>query len=485
MVLQRLISVFALRSYCAAHRPIQTISPDVLMQVKDATTTCAICMEDVDLRKCLSTLWAPCCKKNAWFHRDCVQKLALNFGYFFKCPLCNDKKVFRDAMSHFGIYIPEQDASWELEPDAFRDLQHRHNNCDANHCVCPQGRSHEMVGTRWELVLCKYCGAQGIHVGCGKLKWSNPEWECDICTLMLQKAQEGSDTNSDEEPQPSPATVNKIPAKRKRRYFKGSGGSRRTKSRKLSVRSSSPHPRPSSSQSLVMPKGGPSAMTDGTVSLPTTIAVIEVSDDDDDDDNEEEEEEEEEIIEILDGDDDGDDPPGKTSTASDYRTILCSDGKAIPVVQVATIAATDDRQNFCVVGDLDVQLPCHLYDVRHDSKPAASNSRISNISGAMVPGSSIDSSSFSKSLNSSVCGSSFSKYVPTSIDASSSSRSFLSLLDGSSSSHSQPSVSGTARGSLLQSYLMNENPQVESAYPDQVPRVAQQMDNKVSCFIFL
>ena len=495
--------MFALRSYCAAHRPIQTISPEVLMQVKDTTATCTVCFEDIDPRNCFSTLLAPCCKKNAWFHRDCAQELALSFGYFFKCPLCNDKKVFRDAMSHFGIYIPEQDASWELEPDAFQELQHRHNSCDASHCVCPQGRSHEMAGTRWELVLCKYCGAQGIHVGCGKLKYSNPEWECDNCTLMLQKAQEGSDTNSDEELQPSPATVNQIPAKRKRRYFKGSGGSQRTKCRKLRVHASSPHPHPSSSQSLVMPKGGPSAMTDGPVPPPPTIAVIEVSDDDED--------EEEGVIEILDDDDDSDDPPGKTSTRSDYRTILCSDGKAIPVVQVATILATDDRRKFCVVGDLDVQLPCHLYDVQQDSKPAASNSRISHISGAMVPGSSIDSSSSSKSLHSSVCSSSSSKSLPTSIDGSSSSKSLLSsvcssssskslpssvdgssssksllsLLDGSSSSHSQPSVSGTARGSLLKSCLMSENPEVGSAYPDQVPRVAQQMDNKVSCFLFL
>ena len=520
--------MFTLRSYCAAHRPMQMISPDVLMEVKDTTATCPVCYDDIDPRNCLSTLWAPCCKKNAWFHRDCVQKLALSAGYFFKCPLCNNKKVFRDAMSHFGIYIPEQDASWELEPDAFRELLHRHNSCNAVPCVCPQGPSHAMVGTRWELVLCKYCGAQGIHVGCGGLKWSNPEWECDRCTLMLQRAQEGSDTNSDGEPQPSPATVNQIPARRKRRYFKGSGGPRRTKFRKRSVPSSSSHPDSSSSQSPVMPKGEPSAMTDGPVSPPTPISLIEVSDDEDDG---------EEVIEILDDEDDDDDagdPPAKTSTASDYRMIVSSDGKEIPVIQVATIAATDDRQNFCVVGDLDVKLPSHLYDVRQDAKPAASNSRISHISGAMVPGSSVDSSSSSKSLHPSVYGSISSKSLPSSIEGSSSSKSLHSSVygkssstslhpsvygnssstslhpsvdgssssmslhpsvDGSSSStsvhsfaassHIQPSVLGTAGGSLLKSYLTSENRQVGSAYQDQVPRVAQQMGNKVSCFIFL
>ena len=463
--------MFALRSYCAAHRPLQTISPDVLMQVKDTIPTCAICRDEVDPEDSLSTLWAPCCKKNAWFHRDCVQQLALNFGYFFKCPLCNNKRVFRDTMSHFGIYVPEQDASWELEPHAFQDLLHRHNRCDAKLCVCPQGRSYQKAGTRWDLVLCRYCGAQGIHVGCGKLKWSNPEWECDSCTLMLQKAQEGNDTNSDEEPQPSPATVNQLPARRKRRYFKGSGGSLRTKCRKRSVCSSSSHPHPSS-LSAVVSKDGPSAMTGGPVSPPTPTAVIEVSDDDDDDDgggddvDNDNDNDEEEVIEILDDDDDNGDLPGKTSVASD-RMILSCDGKVIPVIQVATVAAADDRQNFSVVGDLDVKLPSHLYTVQQHAHPAAaSNSRISRISGII----------------SSVCGSSSSMSTHSSVPGTSSS---MSVYSSAASSHSQPSVSGTTTGSLLKSYLTSENLQVGSAFPDQVPRVAQQMGNKVSCFIFL
>ena len=143
-----------------------------------------------------------------------MQKQALSAACYFKCPLCNNKKKFRKAMVYFGIYIHHRDASWELEPDAFQELQHQHNSCDAHLCVCPQGRSHVRVGTRWELVLCRYCGAQGIHVGCDKLKGSNPEWECDNCTLMLQRVQEeGSDTNIVEEPQPSTSTANQIPAR--------------------------------------------------------------------------------------------------------------------------------------------------------------------------------------------------------------------------------------------------------------------------------
>lgn len=46
-----------------------------------------------------------------------------------------------------GIYVPEQDASWELEPNAFQELIERHNQCDHPNCICPKGRSHDGDGT--------------------------------------------------------------------------------------------------------------------------------------------------------------------------------------------------------------------------------------------------------------------------------------------------------------------------------------------------
>ena len=78
-------------------------------------------------------------------------------------------------------------------------------------------------------------------------------------------------------------------------------------------------------------------------------------------------------------------------------------------MQLEIIGANCHRQNICEVGDLSVKLPCCLYNVQQDAKPAASYSRISHISGAIIPA---------------------------------------------------------------------------SAYPDQVPRVAQHMGNKGSCNIF-
>ena len=442
------------------------------MEAKDTTAACPICCDNVYPWSCPTTIWAPCCRTNTWFHRDCVQRLALNAGYFFKCPLCNNKTIFQKAMLDYGVYIPEQDASWELEPNAFQELLHRHNRCDAKHCLCPKGRSHALLGTRWELVLCRYCGSQGIHVGCGNLKWSTPEWECDECSVMLQQAQERGDTDSDEEPDPSPASVNQFPVKRKRRYFKGSGESRRTKCHKRRSLSSSSDPRPSSSQSLEISKDGPTAMTGGPVSPPTPIAVIEISDDDDDDDdddggggggggdNDHEEKEEDDDDDDDDDDveiiDDGDvsEPPSKTSTPGNDRIILSCDGRAIPVIQVSSTAASDNGQNFCVVGDLDVKLPCQLYDVQQVAQPAASNIGISHISGAMVPGSSVDGSSFSKSLYSSVDGNSSSKSLYSSVDGSSSSKSLHSSVDGNSSSKSlHSSVDGNSSSRSLHSLV--------------------------------
>jgi len=108
------------------------------------------------------------------------------------------------------------------------------------------------------------------------------------------------------------------------------------------------------------------------------------------------------------------------------------------------------------------------WQVQKVKKSVASNSSIFNISGAMYPGSSADTRSSSTSLNHSVDGSSFS----------------MSVHSSASCSHIEPSVSGTASGSLLKSHLTSKNPQVGSAYRDQVPRVAQQTGNKVICFIF-
>ena len=141
----------AFNSYCPKHQPYQIIVMDTynLKTAKEsnATATCTICHEEVPAYPTFDVLWAPCCKKQSWFHRICMQKLALSAGYFFKCPICSNNTQFCCEMKRFGIYIPEQDASWELEPNAFQELVQRHNICDHPNCICPKGRSHDGDGT--------------------------------------------------------------------------------------------------------------------------------------------------------------------------------------------------------------------------------------------------------------------------------------------------------------------------------------------------
>ncbi|XP_044582242.1 uncharacterized protein LOC123263497 isoform X2 [Cotesia glomerata] len=181
------------KSFCQSHRPKQHIDSTVLKSTPERTT-CWICFDSASRQDVFKTLWAPCCKKNAWFHRDCVQQLALSAGYFFKCPLCNNKKEFQSAMQECGIFVPSQDASWELVPNAFQELLYRHNRCDAQECLCPQGRDYNSsTNSSWEMVLCRTCGSQGTHVRCTNLRWAK-SWDCNDCVSILSK--KFSETNT-------------------------------------------------------------------------------------------------------------------------------------------------------------------------------------------------------------------------------------------------------------------------------------------------
>ena len=46
----------------------------------------------------------------------CVEKDGSEYKYIyilFRCPTCNNKDEFCVEMKRMGVYIPEQDASWE------------------------------------------------------------------------------------------------------------------------------------------------------------------------------------------------------------------------------------------------------------------------------------------------------------------------------------------------------------------------------------
>lgn len=140
-------------SYCQDHRPKQNVHFENPSKARE----CGMCLEPIAAIKFCSEIqrrkhiWSPCCSK--WFHLSCVQKMALSAGYFFKCPMCNNKDDFEAEMKAFGVYVPEQDASWEREGNIFDGIYERHGTCDADQCLCPDGRQFDQDYTIWEIVI--------------------------------------------------------------------------------------------------------------------------------------------------------------------------------------------------------------------------------------------------------------------------------------------------------------------------------------------
>ncbi|CAM9362718.1 unnamed protein product [Bubo scandiacus] len=165
---------FQYRSFCGEHSPEQAVEA-----APEKGTTCLLCLDVVGDRKSYGTIVCPACK-HAWFHRGCIQGLAVRDGIpCFRCPLCRDRDAFSSEMLSMGIRIPFRLPS--QDPHAYDDLSERHSRCDACECLCPGGREQAEAQGPWELLLCCSCAAEGTHRRCSRLRTSTASWECDSC----------------------------------------------------------------------------------------------------------------------------------------------------------------------------------------------------------------------------------------------------------------------------------------------------------------
>ncbi|KAM4663992.1 G2/M phase-specific E3 ubiquitin-protein ligase [Discoglossus pictus] len=186
------------RTYCWEHRPFQKVPSSQ----KGGSSPCTICLETVKHRTSYEVLNSPCCK-SAWFHRDCLQYQALSAGlFFFRCTVCNNKEKFHREMLRMGIHIPERDASWELEENAFQELLVRHQRCDVAKCLCRRGRELNESDGEWEIILCQCCGSSGTHRACSSMRSCQQSWECAECRSIIcspgkNKRSSGSLTSSE------------------------------------------------------------------------------------------------------------------------------------------------------------------------------------------------------------------------------------------------------------------------------------------------
>jgi len=179
------------KSYCSSHRPTQKMPNHKQNASKKSNDKCSICQDKVVARPGPASILAKCC--SSWFHRKCIQKMALSFGApHFKCPLCANQDQFSKEMQEFGIYLPQKDASWELEGRFDTDVN-RIKTCGAKVCFCDkeQGRKYNFPDGIWELLNCHACGSTAIHVKCGGLEeFVDPQWDCYLCRRIVRSEEE-------------------------------------------------------------------------------------------------------------------------------------------------------------------------------------------------------------------------------------------------------------------------------------------------------
>jgi len=199
-----------------------------------AMIRCRLCLDVMPARG-RDIVWSTCCP-NAYFHFKCVQEHALKAGnYHFRCPLCNDEKVFVPDCLANGIYVPIRDAVWEVE-DEHDELLARPENCSAPACYCPRGSKYDSdfdadkrTGEKWALEICNTCGSIASHIHCakktkfGQLTYDltsdeemETNWTCADCYVSEQRSKyiSGSDRGS---PQQEPAVSNVASESKRRR----------------------------------------------------------------------------------------------------------------------------------------------------------------------------------------------------------------------------------------------------------------------------
>ncbi|XP_018590207.1 G2/M phase-specific E3 ubiquitin-protein ligase [Scleropages formosus] len=165
-------------SFCREHCPTQTNSQP---SCPSTPLSCSICLEFVEPVLSYTVLKCPCCH-SSWFHRDCVQHQAYSAAlFFFRCTICNNKDKFQQEMLRMGIHIPERDASWELEENAYGELLQVYQRCDALKCISHKGRKYSTQEGKWEILRCNFCGSNGTHRKCASLKLFETKWVCDVC----------------------------------------------------------------------------------------------------------------------------------------------------------------------------------------------------------------------------------------------------------------------------------------------------------------
>ncbi|KAM9433646.1 G2/M phase-specific E3 ubiquitin-protein ligase isoform 1-T1 [Salvelinus alpinus] len=169
-------------SYCKDHSPTQSLP---VSSCVSEPLSCSVCLDPIEAVLSYSVLKCPACH-GSWFHRDCVQNQAHSAAmFFFRCTLCNNKDMFQQEMLRMGIHIPERDAAWELEENAYGELLQVYQHCDANKCLSRSGRTTSSRTGLFQILRCMLCGSRGTHRKCASLNAFETDWACEDCAAAV------------------------------------------------------------------------------------------------------------------------------------------------------------------------------------------------------------------------------------------------------------------------------------------------------------
>ncbi|XP_017004037.2 pineapple eye protein [Drosophila takahashii] len=169
-------------SYCDACAPKDEYQRELVAHPPEERI-CDICLVPIYMFKMFNITYGDCCRRG-FAHKSCMRRYALMSGYYLRCIWCRAES-FRDSIRKQSVFVPDRDAMWEKQPNAYRELHERNLRCDEVKCLSQNGRFYNK--STWLILSCKLCGCTGAHSKClaGSVrlaKGTEPtEFKCSTC----------------------------------------------------------------------------------------------------------------------------------------------------------------------------------------------------------------------------------------------------------------------------------------------------------------
>ncbi|XP_033174142.1 uncharacterized protein LOC117151038 [Drosophila mauritiana] len=187
------------KSYCYKCRPMNDYKRQ-LQSKPPRNVTCPICFSSIYKVELHCVVYGDCCRLG-FAHKKCMRQYALTSGYYLRCIWCRSER-FRDSIRLQSVFVPDRDATWEKQRNAYRELHERNLKCDQPNCLCPSGRTYNRLS--WVILCCTSCAATSAHLKClvGALrlpkKRERTEFKCSLCLDVEKRIAEGPARTTDE-----------------------------------------------------------------------------------------------------------------------------------------------------------------------------------------------------------------------------------------------------------------------------------------------